>query len=299
MPLITTLAAASICLAAGADQPAAEPDIQADTQAPPSEISVDTNADRVHATVDLSFTSQYFFRGIIQETDGFIFQPSVEFGFDLYETDTWSLGAYAGIWNSFHDQETGSADPDDFVSKWYEIDYYLGFSFNTGRVTADLAYTIYASPNDAYTSVEEFIFTLAFDDEGLLGPIAFAPYATLALEVGDGTGDGGANQGLFLGLGIEPAHTFENSPIGDVTLSVPIEAGFSLDDYYEGATGDESFGYFTAGLAASVPLPAPSGFGAWSFSAGVDYLLLGDSNQALNAGDDSEFIVHAGVTFEF
>lgn len=277
---------------------ASQPD--ADITEPAAEVVNDTNADRVSATVDLTFTSQYFFRGIIQETEGLIFQPSIELGFDLYSNDSFSIAAYAGLWNSFHDNETGSADPDDFVSKWYEIDYYLGLALTTGDLTVDLGYTTYASPNDAFTSVEEFSLSFAYDDSSLWGGnFALAPYATLALETGDGQADGGADQGLFLAIGVEPAHTWENSPVGDVTFSVPVEAGFSLDDYYEGAGGDESFGYLTAGIAASLPLPAPAGFGEWSLHAGVDFLFLGDSNESLNNNDDSETIVHAGVTFEF
>ncbi|MFK7883769.1 MAG: TorF family putative porin [Phycisphaerales bacterium] len=272
--------------------------VQPDAGAPPVEAAT-TNSDRVHVTVDLTVTSQYFFRGIIQETDGFIFQPSIELGFDLHEADTWSLGGYLGIWNSFHDEETGSADPDDFVSKWYEVDFYAGLSLTTGRLTTDLAYTSYTSPNDAFTSVEEFSLTFAVDDSGWFGDISFAPYVTFALETGDGQADGGADQGLFVAVGIEPSHTYESSPVGEITVSAPIEAGFSLDDYYEGAMGDESFGYLTAGLAASIPLPAPQGFGSLSLHAGVDFLLLGDSNEALNNSDDSEWIVHGGITMEF
>lgn len=44
-------------------------------------------ADRLHVSVDLTITSQYFFRGIAQETEGFIFQPSLEISADLVESD--------------------------------------------------------------------------------------------------------------------------------------------------------------------------------------------------------------------
>lgn len=295
MTIAAILAASTLALSAQADQTVSD-----DAQAQPAQEAVEVTADRVSATVDLSFTSQYFFRGIVQETDGLIFQPSIELGFDLYSNDSFSIAAYLGIWNSFHDNETAAADPDDFVSKWYEVDFYAGLSLTTGNLTTDLAYTSYASPNDAFTSVEEFSLSFAYDDANLWGgTFALAPYLTLALETGDGQADGGADQGLFLAVGIEPSHTWENSPLGDVTFSLPIEAGFSLDDYYEGAAGDESFGYLTAGIAASLPLPAPAGFGSWSLHAGVDFLLLGDSNEALNNNDDSEVIAHAGVTFEF
>lgn len=268
----------------------------AETETP---VVEESNADRVHLSLDLSFTNQYFFRGIIQEDTGFIFQPSVEIGFDIHESDDWSLGAYVGIWSSFHDEHTGASSPDEFISSWYEFDFYTGLTLSTGRLSADLAYANYASPNDAFGHVEEVILTVGWDDSGWLESVTLSPYALLAVEMGSNQADGGSELGTFLAVGLEPSHTYESTPVGGVTISVPIEAGFSLSDYYEGAAGDESFGYFTAGLAASIPLPAPDGFGDWTWSVGFDYLLLGDSNEAINGSDSDEWILHTGISFEF
>lgn len=259
----------------------------------------ESNADRVHLSVDLNFTDKYFFRGILQEKDGFIFQPTVEIGLDIYESESWSLGAYVGIWSSFHDERTGATDPDEFVSSWYEFDFYTGLTLTTGRLSTDLNYTNYASPNDAFGHVEEIIVTVGWDDSGWLESLTLSPYAMVAFEIGSNQADGGTELGTFLALGMEPSHTYESTPIGDVTISAPIEAGFSLSEYYEGATGDESFGFLTAGLAVSVPLPAPDGFGDWTWNIGVDYLLLGDTTEAINGMDDDEWIIHSGISFEF
>lgn len=259
----------------------------------------ETNSSRVHLAVNLSFSSQYFFRGILQESRGFIFQPSVEIGLDLYESDDLTVAGYFGAWSSFHDERTGSADPDEFVSSWYEFDFYTGLSFTTGRLGTDINYTNYASPNDAFGHVEEINLTFSWDDSGWIEGITLSPYAHIAFEFGSNQADGGTDLGTFLSLGIEPSHTYESSPIGEITLSLPIEAGFSLSDYYEGPTGDESFGYFTVGFAASIPLPAPDGFGQWSWNTGIDYLLLGDSNEIINGMDDDEWIFHSGISFEF
>lgn len=268
-------------------------------QQPETEESTDQLLDRVHLSIDLNFANQYFFRGIVQETEGFIFQPSLELGFDLIENDSYSLGAYLGIWNSFHDQRTGATDTDEFVSSWYEVDFYGGLSLTTGRLTTDLAYTNYASPNGAFGHVDEMILTLAWDDSGWIDNITLAPYVTIAVEIGSAQADGGSGLGTFFAVGIEPSYEFETKSFGTITISAPIEAGFSIDDYYEGATGDESFGYITAGLALSVPLPAPDGFGDWSWNFGVDYLLLGDTTEALNGSNDDEWIVHTGFGFAF
>lgn len=276
---------------------AAQPDTEQKQQA--ETVIEESNADRVHLALDLTFTSKYYFRGILQEKDGLIFQPSAEISFDLYETDNWSLGAHIGIWASFHDQRTGSTDPDEFVSSWYEFDLYTGFTLETGRLSTSLDYTNYASPNDAFGHVEELILTIAWDDSGWIENLTLSPYAVLAVEIGSNQADGGSELGTFLAVGIEPSHTYESTPIGDITVSAPIEAGFSLSEYYEGATGDESFGYFTAGVAASVPLPSPQGFGTWTWNIGFDYLLLGETTEAINGSDDDEWILHSGISFEF
>lgn len=291
--------------AAEAEQPPVRATVppRRDAVASPAEPGVEADAtassDRLHISLDMTYTTQYFFRGIVQETDGLILQPSIEIGFDLLERESWSLAGSVGMWNSFHDEKTGASDPDDFVGAWYEADFYAGLSLTVDRVTAAIVYSTYASPNDAFGHIDELSLTLALDDSGWFGPISFAPYATLAVEVGGGQADGGANRGTFLAAGVEPGHTFENTPIGEVTLSLPIEAGFSLDDYYENAGDDESFGYFTVGLAASLALPSPKGFGEWSLSAGIDYLLLGDAAEAINAGDDSEWIFQIGFGVAF
>lgn len=255
-------------------------------------------ADRLHVSADLTITSQYFFRGIVQETDGFIFQPSLEISLDLIESDRWSLAGSVGMWNSFHDRKTGASDPDDFVARWYEADFYAGLSLTVDRITAALVYTTYASPNDAFSHINELSFTVTLDDSGWFGPISFAPYATIAFEL-SGQADGGDNKGVFAAVGIEPSWTITGTPLGDLTISAPIEAGFSLDDYFEDAGSDESFGYFTAGIAASLPLPFPQGFGDWTLHAGVDFLLLGDSTKAFNDGDDSEWIFSVGMGVAF
>ena len=270
----------------------------ADDAAPDSGESASLS-DRVHVSLSLDYTSQYFFRGLVQETDGLILQPGIEIGFDLVDNDDFTLGAYVGGWSSFHDERTGATDPDEFVSRWYEFDFYAGVSMSSGRFSADVAYTNYTAPNGAFGHIDEVIVTLAWDDSGWLDWVTLSPYATVAIEFGANQGDGGSDLGTFFALGIEPSHTYESTPFGEITVSAPIEAGFSLSDYYEGATGDETFGYLSSGLAVSIPLPAPEGFGDWTWSAGVDYLLLGDTTEAINGGDDDEWIIHTGISFEF
>lgn len=293
-----------LLLALAASHAVAIDDTQGEPQAAPEqEQAVESDSgNRFSVTIDSTFTSQYFFRGIVQETDGFIYQPSIEVGVNLHESDDWSFSGYMGIWNSFHDEETGSTDTDQFVSTWYEVDLYAGVTASTGRMSFDVFYTNYSSPNGAFGSINELGIGFGFDDNGLWGDSGFAlnPSATLAFELGDNSGDGGADKGVFLGIGVEPGMEISNTPVGDVAISFPVELGLSLGDYYELAGDDESFGYLSAGAAASVPLSfMPDGFGDWTLNTGVDFLLLGDHTENYNGGDDSEWIFHAGITLEF
>ena len=48
-------------------------------------------------------STSYYFRGIVQETSGFIAQPYLEAGLhQLYEGDNGSVSLAAGTWNSLH-----------------------------------------------------------------------------------------------------------------------------------------------------------------------------------------------------
>lgn len=298
-----TIVGITIALLAGTAFGDEQTQVQSQPEEAQAEASVEGNeGSKFSVTIDATYSSQYFFRGIVQETDGFIFQPSIEIGFDLYEGDEWSLAGYAGMWNSFHSEETGSTDTDQFVSTWYEVDLYAGVSLSHDRFSFDVSYTNYASPNGAFGNVDEIGFGVSFDDSGLWGESDFAlsPYASLAFEFSDNGADGGVDKGTFLAIGVEPGMEISDSPVGDVSISFPVEVGLSVSDYYEVAGNDETFGYLTAGVAASIPLDfMPDGYGEWSLSAGLDYLMLGDNTETINGGDDDEWIFHAGISVGF
>src|SRR5512145_1806963 len=57
------------------------------------------------------FTTAYFFRGILQERDGFITQPYGEVGVKLHEAEEGPVRGFtlfAGLWNSIHGKQTGN-----------------------------------------------------------------------------------------------------------------------------------------------------------------------------------------------
>lgn len=282
------------------------------TLATPAQAEEGPNLGRVSLSIGSDFVTGYYFRGISQEPNGVIWQPSVEVGFLVSEGDgpVSDLSLVGGIWSSMHDESTGSASGPGI---WYEADIYAGVSFSlTDNLGATALYTAYTSPNGAFSSVNEVSVELAYDDSGfwagrdaisLAGFEGFQPYVVIAFEIDDqadgGNGDAaGFNEGVYLECGIAPSTTLVDSETSPITLTVPVVLGVSLEDYYEftdaaGAQQDDDFGYLKLGVTLSMPIAGiSSDYGAWEAYAGVDFLFLGDSTRLPNSGrDDSGFEV--------
>jgi len=262
------------------------------------------DSSRLHLTAGVDFTNRYFFRGIVQERQGFISQPWAALNIDLAQGDGWALQGVLGTWNSFHDTATGASTSDELVSKWYESDVYGGLSLSAGKWSGKAIYAFYTSPSGAFETVQEIIFTGAYDDTEALGAWALHPSVSLAVETGSNFSDGAsAKRGIYLEPSISPGFTLDDG-IGGVfkgtVVSFPLTLGLSLSDYYEdGAGDDDTFGFFSVGAKAAIPLDMPSGFGAWTLNLGVQGLFLGDHTKQYNSGDDAEFIATAGVSIAF
>ncbi len=260
------------------------------------------NTGKVSFSTGLDFSHAYFFRGIIQETDGFIAQPYGEIAFDLFEdAEGLNTGSLAlGFWNSLHSGPSGSGGPSVNTTAWYEMDFYAGLSLGlVGQWQADVVYTQYMSPNDTFSTVKELALSLAFDDSERMGTLALAPHVMLAIETSGNAA--GIESGAYVELGVEPGLPLEDSP---VSLTFPVTLGLSLSDYYQTVVGmvaeNDAFGYFDLGLLASVPLLGVSeSYGSWEVSGGVHLLFLGDSLQALNAGDQFQAIGSFGVSIGY
>jgi hypothetical protein len=264
--------------------------------APPAlaQGSGDPNPGAVTLTAGFDFANAYFFRGIPQDDTGVVMWPSGDLGFALHSGDgaLKSVGVNIGTWNSLH---TGSAGSDGPSGKlWYESDFYAGASLGFGKgSTVGVTYTAYTSPNGLFGTVKEISFKLAVDDSGLLGAAAVKPYLVLAQEL-DGQADGGANEGTYLEVGIGPGYSLSR-----MTLTVPMKVGLSVSDYYEGAAGDDPFGFFSVAGVVTVPFTsAPTKFGSWNIHGGVEFLMLGDRNEAV-FGDSSYVIGSIGIGLSY
>ena len=247
------------------------------------------NHGRLSFSLTNDFTTAYFFRGILQERNGFIWQPSAGLAFNLWNGDgplnSVSLGF--GIWNSFQTAKTGATGG---PTNLYETDYSPSLTLGwQGGLETSVTYNVYTSPNGAFVTTQEVALGLAYDDSELLGPFAMGPTATFAFETsntsfGDGE-DGYAEFGVEPGL--ELSLPFDDAGDYPVTASVPLAVGISLYDYYNDGVENDVWGFASFGLSASVPLAfVPSDFGTWSVGAGVNVLVLNDTLKAINSGDN-------------
>jgi hypothetical protein len=231
-------------------------------------------------TTGLDFASAYFFRGIRQHSGGAIAQPFVDLGVTVGK----GVSLNVGNWDSIHSSAPGG--------NWYESDYYGSVTFTAGKLKPGLLYTSYTSPADSFSTVHELAGVVAVDDSASAFPLS--PKAVLAFELSDGQADGGSEKGVYLELGIKPGIRLAPK----ATLLIPVKLGLSLKDYYEGALGNDTFGFYSTGLQLSVPV-ASGRSGSLEVHGGIDVLWLGDNLKALNEGDGVRPIGLIGFTFTY
>jgi hypothetical protein len=264
------------------------------TASPARAQGSDPNPGAITFTGSFDFANAYFFRGIPQDDTGVVMWPAADLGFALYSGNGGlkSVGANVGTWNSLHTGQAGSDGPSGKL--WYESDFYAALNLGFGKATTvGVTYTAYTSPNGMFGTVKELSFKVAVDDSGVLGGAAVRPYVVLAQEL-DGQADGGANEGTYFEIGIGPGYAASR-----MSVTVPLKVGLSLNDYYEGLTGDETFGFFSVGGVVTVPFTSmPTRFGSWNIHGGVEFLMLGDRNEAV-FGDSTHVIGSIGIGLNY
>jgi hypothetical protein len=262
------------------------------------------NTGRISISAGVDFPTDYYFRGIVQETEDYIIQPYGDLTFALWDgvPAFGNLALTIGTWNSLHGGPTGVEGPNTDPKMWYESDFYTKVGWTMFEdLSAGVIYTAYMSPNDFFTTTQELALGLGFNDSKLLGPFALNPSLLLAFEV-KGQADAGDDKGVYLQLGLAPSYTFNAGRQYPVTLSVPLLVGLSLDDYYEFGTGEDSaFGYFQGGVGLSMPLAfIPASLGSWQIKAGVNVLHLNGNVRDVNQDRDrTEIIGTVGLAFTY
>ncbi|MGD9763686.1 MAG: hypothetical protein AB7V27_08235 [Candidatus Binatia bacterium] len=255
-------------------------------------------------TIGADFATAYYFRGIRAERNGVVFQPYGTLNFLAYEDDDGNLLDYAylslGTWHSFHSKKSFA---DGGPSSWFEADVSVGPTFGFAQYfVGSVAWAAYMSPNGAFSTAHEFTLNLAFNDSEFLGGYALQPsigFGYALISAGFGVAEGG----VYAQPGIKPSTVLFKATAWPVTVAVPISVGLSLHDYYAPAQPDgdfETFGFFNPGLIASIPLAfMPAQYGLWSFSIGVDLLVLSDTLKALNRGDRTTWVGRTGLLMTY
>jgi hypothetical protein len=262
------------------------------------------NKGLVSLSVGSDFTTAYFFRGILQERDGFIWQPYGELGFNLYTADenstdpVKSFSLFAGSWNSVQSEKTladGSGP-----GNWFESDFYAGLKASFfGNTEAKAWYIAYSYPGGAFKTVQELDVQFTLNDTQWLDKWALNPYVLFAGEFDNSAL--GTDKGSYAEVGIRPSMVVINDETYPVSVALPMKAGFSLSNYYEDAAGhDNGFGYFQGGPVVSVPLAfIPPEYGSWAASAGVSVYAFGENLETYNKGNNPWVVGTTSITFSY
>jgi len=243
--------------------------------------------------VGSDFTTAYFFRGIMQENQGFIAQPWIGASLKLSDKNTVSVL----FWNSIHDNDTGATGGD--VEAWYEADISITLTHAlTDKLSVNTGYRHLMSPNSAFNRVNEVFVGASFTDS-LLGENrahgGLNPFVDVVFEV-DGTSDGDGDEGIYSEIGIRPRFDLVDNDAVDLDVTIPVKVGLGVQDYY-GDSGFD-FGYFSVGAVFGTPMKffnLPN----VTLTAGVEVLVLGDDAKAFNGGDDTEVIGTVGFSTSF
>jgi hypothetical protein len=254
---------------------------------------------RISGSVQWDSTNAYFFRGILQERHGYIAQPWGELYYSLFQSEEGfirdvSIGG--GVWASFHTEDTNFTHAPHSL---YETDWYPVVSVEFAHnLTLTGIYYFYTSPNGAFTTAQEFNLKLAWDDSETFGRFALQPWINLAIETNNTAF--GDHEGQGLQMGIAPTlYTFFENETYPVTLSAPFELGLAINNYYEEEDGSEdTFGYFSFGLSASVPL-AFMPVGEWTFTLTTKGMYLSPTLGEANLDRRLQPLVVASIGLAF
>ena len=287
--LLGALAAATSPALAGAPEPGAPAaEVEASASVESAGVIVEADEDdglhlgALSIAFENTFTTAYMWRGVINQRNGLIWQPSLELSLNLFEADEGfvrGVDVLVGTWLSLHDEDAGAFAPgSDGV---YETDYYPSLSVDwNGGVNTTFTYYFYTSPNDSFPTIEEFAIDLAWDDSEALGVWAMNPTATFSFETRNTSF--GTGKGASVELGIEPGTEvtlpFDAAGSYPLSIAVPFGLGLSMDGYYADGVRDETFGYFLFGLHASIPLGClPERYGELTLRNGFDVYVVNDA----------------------
>lgn len=244
--------------------------------------------------IGVTFVTEYISRGLVLENQGVIAQPYLDLYFKLYEGTGFinKVSFNLGLWSSIqsHPQPDGSTST---TRNWYEFDYTAGIAVTFAKnFTLTTSYFEFDSPADSFDTARSINVNLAYDDTDLLGAFALHPHVTWLAELNAPGFAGLEGHGFYYEIGLAPGHTF-----GPVTFTVPLTVGLGSHGFYH----SDAFGYFSAGLQASIPLSfIPECYGKWTFSGGYTYYYLGEQAADSTAtGHQSQHVLQGAIGLTF
>jgi hypothetical protein len=272
-------AAAALSLEMAAAQDAASPELKP----------------RFNGTVEIGVADKYIYHGYVLENQGAIIQPEIEASAHFYPSGSFltKISFRLYVFSSFQLHESREEETDAMVRSWYELNFETGIVVEfASRFTFSASYVRFQSPNNAFIAANAAEFVLTVEDIKV-GGFVLNPHVTWFRPFPGGWES--SDEGSYFELGIEPERTFGKSEW--LTLGFPITVGLGQKRYYLG----EHFGFFSAGVAASVPLSfLPPSLGKWNLGVSATYYRLGRNTADFsNDGNRNESVVSVTLGTEF
>lgn len=270
----------------------------AGTGKPMKEVVEEVKQSCISGDIGVRAVSQYVSRGLFFENQGAIIQVSQNTYIKLYEGDGFlnKVQLNLGLWSSIHSRHTGEPAGGSNTPGWFEFDFTTGLSFTfLKNFTFTPSYFSFLSPNDAFQTFQGLNLRLQYDTTDLLG-FNLAPAFAMLFELENKAGNG-PDQGMYYEFSVAPSF-----PVGPVTVTIPIIAGFGANDFY---AGNEGFGFLNSGIAVSYPLSfIPECYGKWTATVGYNFWYLGDGVKNFNTarvrdGGDTEHVFSGGIVMKF
>jgi len=292
---------------------------------------------RIAFAADIS--NAYFRHGYMQQDRGLVIQPTLSLSLQPIQQKDWTIAPYFIWFNSIHTEESpgyagghgnhtrveqeyqeyldgphdGAPFPhyhtrlvdvisfDDAGGGWFETEFKPGVAITNGPLILDLNLMGSVFPTNFHDTMIELGFRVSYDlasiwqdEEQSAFSLRFDNY--ISIELKDDNGD----EETVIETSLSPAYRFQFDKYR-TQVSMPIGTGWSLDGYYQDTdTNDETFGYVSLGLKATIELPTDPKYGRWFINAGATwYRLLADSAIFANGGDEDGFAASIGFGVAF
>jgi hypothetical protein len=256
-------------------------------KAPPPVVA-EPPGSNIHGFFEVSFRNDYITpRGLLVTNTGLTVQQLGGLVFDVYKDRTGfinNVSVVGGIWNDIWSEGNHPT-----AGAWKEFDWFVGVNIAFAQSWKfQVQFVQFLSPPGDFEAESNVEFSLGYDDSSWGLPVVFNPYVKLFYAAaGDSTVVVGKRGGTFdVELGLIPTLDLTKRGI-PLILTAPTWITVGPEEYWNGGTGilqcttcsASSFGVFTTGLHAKVPLKfIPASYGNWYVTAGGQYFHLINDN---------------------